>query len=358
MAVISVIIPIYNVEKYLKVCLNSVINQTFKDIEIICADDGSTDNSLKILREYANLDSRIIVISKQNEGAGAARNTGMDIAKGEYLYFLDSDDFLLPDALEKMYNKIIKTNADICVFKNFRLNNLTETFEICHWENNIKYIPQKEIFNKNDIPENFFTFCNITVWTKLYKHSFLKENNVRFQNIKTCNDVLFNYVSLSCAKSITFLNEMLVVHRIKHSECLTQNRKKYINSIYLAFSELEKELKKRNFFEELETTFEKRKNSCYKYEISQLDHIWLKMYYSFKFYNKSYLFKKICRNIVSNIFSIKNKDIHKIIKILGIKFSYTSKKLIKRKNSKTEKLNCKNLYELKQSLEQEVICHK
>ena len=101
MVKISVIVPVYNVEKYLKKCLNSLINQTLNDIEIICVDDGSTDSSIEILKEFELKDDRIIVISQKNEGAATSRNKGINLAKGEYISFVDSDDWLELDAFEK-----------------------------------------------------------------------------------------------------------------------------------------------------------------------------------------------------------------------------------------------------------------
>ena len=100
MALVSVIIPVYNLEKYLKQCLESVVSQTLKDIEILCVNDGSTDSSLEILEEYASRDTRIRIINQENHGAGNARNTGLNIAAGEYLYFLDGDDYIENKTLE------------------------------------------------------------------------------------------------------------------------------------------------------------------------------------------------------------------------------------------------------------------
>ena len=119
MVKVSVIIPVYNVEPYLKQCMDSVVGQTLKDIEIICVDDGSTDNSLDILREYAAEDSRIQIIEQKNAGAGAARNNGMRYATGKYLSFLDSDDFYVNSNLIKLVEKLKGTNADL-VFTNYR----------------------------------------------------------------------------------------------------------------------------------------------------------------------------------------------------------------------------------------------
>ena len=109
---ITVIIPIYNVSKYLKNCLESVINQTYKNLEIICVNDGSTDNSLEILKEYKERDERIIIIDKKNAGVSAARNDGIEKASGEYLFCVDGDDYIDEDFFEKFYNRIYKSRKN------------------------------------------------------------------------------------------------------------------------------------------------------------------------------------------------------------------------------------------------------
>ena len=113
---VSVIIPIFNVEKYLKKSLDSVVNQTLKEIEIIAIDDGSTDNSLNILKEYQNTDDRIIIFEQENKGPGEARNLALNHVKGEYVFFLDSDDWIELNTLEKLYNNAIENNCDLVLF--------------------------------------------------------------------------------------------------------------------------------------------------------------------------------------------------------------------------------------------------
>ena len=112
---ISIIVPIYNVEKYLPKCIDSIINQTLENIEIILVNDGSTDSCAEIIESYANKDNRIKVIHKKNGGQSSARNMGLDIAKGEYIGFVDSDDWLHYDMYENMYKSIKKVNSDLCV---------------------------------------------------------------------------------------------------------------------------------------------------------------------------------------------------------------------------------------------------
>ena len=113
---VSIIIPIYNVEKYLQECIESVLQQSLQDIEIICVNDGSTDNSGVILEKFAETDKRILVINQENKGVSAARNTGLRCAKGKYIYFLDSDDYLAPDALELLSSDMDARNLDLLLF--------------------------------------------------------------------------------------------------------------------------------------------------------------------------------------------------------------------------------------------------
>ena len=142
MSKVSVIIPVYNTEKYLKSCLDSVINQTLSDIEIICINDGSTDNSLDILEEYANKDDRIKIINQKNQGVSEARNNGIKLAKSDYFILLDSDDSIENTICEKSYNAIVKNNADINIigFNIYNNNNLVHTDRelLQNYRNNLK----------------------------------------------------------------------------------------------------------------------------------------------------------------------------------------------------------------------------
>src|SRR5574344_49484 len=128
---VSFIIPIFNTEKYLKQCLNSIISQTLSDIEIICINDGSTDNSLCILENFAKKDKRIKVINQKNKGQSAARNKGITLAKGEYIAFVDSDDWAQPDMLEKMYNRATQDDTDVTM-ASVTLHNEKTGEETCH----------------------------------------------------------------------------------------------------------------------------------------------------------------------------------------------------------------------------------
>lgn len=148
---ISVIIPVYNVERYLRECLDSIINQTHRNLEIICIDDGSPDNSINILKDYSKIDNRIFIKQQQNSGLSKARNEGIKISTGKYLIFVDSDDWLPLDAIELLYKKIKKENSDIVIggritITNFKRENFIPTGEDINFtfEKYLEYSMKKE----------------------------------------------------------------------------------------------------------------------------------------------------------------------------------------------------------------------
>lgn len=169
MSKVSVIIPVYNTEKFLRKCLDSVCNQTLQDIEIICINDCSTDGSLEILREYAGKDNRIKLIELfENGGAAKARNIGIDIAHSEYIGFVDSDDFVDLDFYEKLYNKAVETGADAVKGKLYLYDINTNKVYLEAW------IDINDSVKKNKA-NFYFTFT-----TAIYKSSLIKEYNIRF----------------------------------------------------------------------------------------------------------------------------------------------------------------------------------
>ena len=328
---VSIIIPIYNVEKYLKQCLDSIVNQTLKEIEIICVDDGSTDGSLEILKEYAQKDSRFIILQQKNKGAGSARNAGLRIAQGEYLYFLDSDDFAQIDLLEKTYTQITKTNTDICIFENNSYHDIKKEIIPCNWLKGFELAPDKEVFNMQDIPDSFFQICNIPAYTKLYRHKFIKNYKIKFQEIRTCNDVFFNFYALSMADRITIWKEELVTHRVQHDN-LTKTRGKNINCILKAFKKLKKELKKAKKFNLLVNTFYKRAVGNFNYELRQIQDKKLREYWILKLYKfipTEYWTKEAIetKKKQKRTFSIIEEKEHTTIIILGIKLKLNNSKL-------------------------------
>lgn len=184
---LSVIIPVYNASIHLDKCLTSVINQTLSNIEIICINDGSTDNSLDILQKYSKLDKRIKIINQNNKGAANARNIGLSLAQGEYITFVDSDDTLELNAYEVSYQKAINQNVDILMFSEDKLS----------FNDNIYY----NGFDILDIPGSMM------LWNKLYRRSFIEENNFYLPDNLSCyHDECFNSIVLPKAKIIMSLS--------------------------------------------------------------------------------------------------------------------------------------------------------
>lgn len=175
MSKVSVICPVYNVEKYLSKCIDSILNQTFVDFELILINDGSLDNSGVICDKYVKVDSRVSVIHKVNGGISSARNCGIENAKGEYIVFIDSDDFIASDMLEVLYKKIQQYNCDIvqCGYKKVYQENM-------NCENLMNIIEGDIVYESLDIVKNFFTGRNVSsiVWDKIYRTELFK--NIRF----------------------------------------------------------------------------------------------------------------------------------------------------------------------------------
>ena len=218
---VSVIVPVYNSAPYLRQCLDSIVGQTLREIEIICVDDGSTDESPAILDEYAAADARLSVLHQQNQYAGVARNNGMAQASGKYLMFWDSDDYFDLTALEKMYNQCEADKADICVCGVKRqYDDIGATIVEPNYIRE-KCLPETVPFNRETNEEFILNFATPAVWNKMFRHSFVEGEGLAFSPTKSANDVLFVEVALCCAASITLVQEPLVVYRRDREGSLT-----------------------------------------------------------------------------------------------------------------------------------------
>lgn len=184
---ISIIVPVYNVEKYLKRCIDSILNQSFENFELILVDDGSTDNSGKIVDEYEGIDKRIRVIHKENGGQGSARNRGLDIAKGNYIGFVDSDDWIHRDMYKILYENITKYNAEISQINHYPSNNYMKDDYIKEYNVEVVDNVLKEFGNCT----SFELLPYIFVWNKLYSANIWKE--VRFPENKFAEDLRVIY---------------------------------------------------------------------------------------------------------------------------------------------------------------------
>lgn len=253
--VVSVVIPVYNSEAYLAQCLDSLIYQTVRDIEIICVDDGSTDNSAAILQSYAERDARVIVRRQPNSGAAVARNNGISVAKGEYLSILDADDRFEHKMLEKLLEKARATNADITICKCDGFDNQTGKTKPITWSLIADMLPEKEVFSYKDMPDHIFTFAQGWAWDKLYRTDFVKKHELKFQNLKATNDMLFVFLSFVKAERITVIPDVLIHQRVNNAASISKNRHKNCDCFCYALRELKSELEKSGIFKEVERSF-------------------------------------------------------------------------------------------------------
>jgi len=236
-------------------CIDSVRNQTLGQIEIICVDDGSTDTTLDILQNYQEKDSRIRVIRQKNAGAGAARNVGLERAAGEYLSFLDADDFFEPDMLEKAVAAAENWQADYIVFRSDRYYTAEDSYEEIPWSLRNEDLPPYMPFSYRQLTDNVFLSFVGWAWDKLFRRSFVQAHHLRFQEQRTTNDMLFVFSALICAKRIAVIQEVLAHQRRGSGDTLSVTREKSWHCFYDALLALRKRLIQEDVYWELEKDF-------------------------------------------------------------------------------------------------------
>lgn len=223
---VSIIIPVYNAEKYLTACMDSVIRQTFKEIQIICVDDGSTDHSLQILEAYAGIDNRITVLHGMHKGAASARNMGMEYACGQYVCFWDSDDIFEADLIEELYKSAAEHNAEIAICEyDTNMNGTSVDYMDLIGKRYMGKYAQKA-FCIRELPVDAFFIWNIAPWTKLYNLNFLKKNRLEFQQIDSANDLYFTVMAFIYADRIihTSSYRAFVHYRVNLKEQISGRR--------------------------------------------------------------------------------------------------------------------------------------
>ena len=242
MPAISILVPVYNMEKYLEDCMDSLINQTFEDIEIICIDDGSKDDSLAILRRYEAQDKRVRVYPQENSGLGKTRNAGFEKAQGEYIWFIDSDDWLALDACEKLYQYAQEHNPDIIYFGTQIVLEEENIPRSSRWDWTLKNLPKylkNNVINAFDEPK-YFINVSMEVWNRLYRREFITQNKIGFNaGIKAfLEDVLFNNECLINNPRILSVKDLFYFYRIRNTSVVGNlfNPKTgyYKNAIFLS----------------------------------------------------------------------------------------------------------------------------
>lgn len=384
---VSIILPIYNVADYLEKCFDSLVNQTLKDIEIICVDDCSTDNSAQIIQKYSKYDKRFVYYrQRRNQGPGAARNKGIKLAKGEYLMFLDPDDWFENETCELAYNRIKSNNNDIVLFN----------YNIYYEEDgNIEYkdiyteafkdvIDNHKIRLYEDLANNYIKTASI--WLQIYNRDFIIKNKITYPNLYHAEDVPFYVKAMICADTVSFINKPLYNYRLR-SDSLTRTRsfaykyffssrdisykyvKKYgkgthlnafliyyIRSLWFWYKHLEDPDIKRKYYKQMHKVY-KTINEAYNVEkirdyinyekfLEIAETSWNQKYNIifeipnvFRVYinqsgNISFLIgreyrislREVQQNTLRRIFSIANRDGHKIIYIMFFKIKIKRKK--------------------------------
>lgn len=299
---VSIIVPIYNTAQYLPQCLDSLINQTLMDIEIICVDDGSTDESPQILAQYVRRDSRVKILNQKNKGQSAARNAGIYISQGEYIAFLDSDDYAKPNMLEKLYDNAKQYNSDVVMCSITVFDEITQetTDNDPYLSINIfnkKY--EDRVFSHNDCSNFLFRIC-VTPWNKIYKNTFLKTNKIKFAQGVNFEDNPFCLEILLKANKMTIVKEALVIYRRASNTSYTFGKNDYKKLDFFKIATLEENILK-----------EQRLYTKYK------DY--------FKFHTKNmlcYWYKKIKNPIVKAVYLCKLTTRYPFFLLEGIQEKY------------------------------------
>lgn len=234
MTKISIIVPVYNVENYLDRCISSILNQTYSDFELILIDDGSPDSSPAMCDKYARENEKIKVIHKENAGPSSARNRGLELAQGEYVLFVDSDDFVEPEYIETLVTPAESGTADMVVSNAFLLDKGADKAPI---SSNESFVVDAKDFLKIG-----YGVMLGSIWNKLYCRAIIKENNITFpENMTLCEDVVFNANYFKHVKKIAYINKCIYNYCIdSQREHLTVSSKtRSADNVFLIYDALE-----------------------------------------------------------------------------------------------------------------------
>lgn len=254
---ISIIIPVFNTEAYLEKCLDSVVNQTFDNFEVICIDDGSSDTSIDILLRYAETDKRFTVVAQDNKFAGVARNVGIELSRGEYFLFLDSDDFFSLNLCEILYKNALKNNSDIVVCDAYLYDNKTASAVKPAWSLKSSLLPTSDFFAPAAIADYIFNFTNNWPWNKLIKKELVSSHKLHFQDIRHTNDTYFICMCMALANKISCVNDRLIYYRINVEKSLTTSHSRNLSKmdIFTCLDGIFENLKKENIFNNYKKSF-------------------------------------------------------------------------------------------------------
>jgi len=292
---VSVIIPVFNAGNYLRQCINSVISQTLRDIEIICIDDGSTDDSSRILHEYSQRDFRIKLIEQTNKGVGVARNTGLELSNGKYVLFLDADDYIEPDLLESAFVEAEASNADFVMFDAYCFDDESGIKLDSDWIVKTELLPDTRTFSVKDIPKHIFTFSYNVVWNKLYRKDFVLKSGLFFLHLPNSQDSYFACMSLALAKKINYIDRKLIHYRRNNKLSISSGlfTNAGTKNLMSAMKRISSELEGLEFFSSIKQSFfnystnlllwalNKSKNSVYEEMFGRIKTEWFEQHETF-----------------------------------------------------------------------------
>ena len=221
---VSVIIPAYNASAFIGMCLESVLSQTLSDIEVIVVDDGSTDKTKEVVNGFAAKDARVSLIEQENSFAGVARNNGMKHAKGEYLYFLDADDFVAETMLEDMVGRMDADASDVALCRSKHYDN--SNGEVWGIDYSVVVPELDTCYSKGQLDDSIFQCCVGWPWDKLFRSSFVHEHSLEYQDLRTTNDALFVFLAMCFAEKISVVGGEYVFHRTNNPDSLQSTRSK------------------------------------------------------------------------------------------------------------------------------------
>ena len=253
---VSVIMPIYNAYDYLGPAIDSVLSQTLTEIELICVDDGSTDSSYDLIKEYQKKDERVRIVTETNAGPALARNNGIKRARGEYLAFLDADDFFEPKLLEKLYNAAKERDLDIAITDYNIFNNRKSLFDSAQPEEYEDIYEENGVTSKSLAPDKIFLSTNGAAWNKLFRRSFVIEKQLSFlQDVKIYEDVYFVVSALSLAERVGKVFEVLLHHRVYTDQSRAKTFRKHYAQVLFVYLKMKEFLRQNGMYSPLSTSY-------------------------------------------------------------------------------------------------------
>jgi glycosyltransferase involved in cell wall biosynthesis len=253
---VSVVMPVFNAESYIFDVIDKVRKQTLKELEIIIIDDNSTDDTKSILEHIAAEDNRVILLHNDGEGgAGEARNMGLDYSNGEYVIFLDDDDFVDEDLVNKAYSTAKARDADVVVFRSQFYNIQENKHMSIPWSIRSDLLPNKDVFSSTEIEKDFFSVFVWWPWDKMLKRDKIVSEGIKFQQIRTSNDLYFICAFVLLSERICILDEVLIDHTVSRESSLSNTREKSYHCAIDALNALKALMVERDIFDSRSTDF-------------------------------------------------------------------------------------------------------